>query len=138
MSLNSVVMIGRLTADTELKTTQTGVSVCSFCLAVENGYGDNKTTSFIDCVTWRKTAEFVSKYFAKGQRLLVQGQLQTRTWKDNEGKNRKTVEVVVGKVDFVDSKKDAEGQARKHGGAIVSPEYDEFSDFNEDEGDLPF
>lgn len=136
MSLNSVVVIGRLTKDPEERVTASGTPVCSFCLAVENGYGEKKRTDFLDCVAWSKTAEFIGNYFSKGQRILLQGHIQTRTWQDKEGKNRKAVEVIADRAGFVDLKRDS-GGARGDVAAVPGPGYDEF-EMMESGGDLPF
>ena len=136
MSLNSVVVIGRLVRDPEQRVTPSGTPVCSFCLAVDNGYGEKKRTDFLDCVAWNKTAEFILKYFSKGQRILLQGHIQTRTWQDKEGKNRKAVGVIADRAGFVDLKKDL-GCARGDAAAVPAPGYDEF-EMMESGGDLPF
>lgn len=104
--LNSIVLMGRLTADPELMSTQSNVSVCSFTIAVDRDYsgGDEKQTDFIDVVTWRQTAEFVSRYFSKGRTIVVQGSLQSRKWQDKYGNNRISWEVQANKVWFGDSK----------------------------------
>ena len=105
--LNSITLMGRLTADPELKSTQSGVSVCSFCIAVDRDYsGNDKQTDFIDIVAWRSTAEFVSRYFSKGNMIIVQGSLQSRKWQDKDGNNRVAWEVQADRVWFGDSKKD--------------------------------
>lgn len=104
---NKIILIGRLTADIELKQTNNGTSVVSFSLAVQKPYNkenDHPEADFIDCVAWKTTAEFISKYFSKGSKLAVCGRLQTRTYEDKEGKKRKVTEVVVDEVDFVEKK----------------------------------
>ena len=102
--LNVVVLSGRLTADPELKTTQNGVSVCSFSIAVERRYrqGEERQADFINIVTWRSSAEFVSKYFKKGQMIAVRGAIQTRRYQDKDGNNRTAFEVVADDVQFAD------------------------------------
>ncbi len=109
---NHVSFMGRFTKAPELRATQSGTSVCSFSLACDRDYkGTNgeKETDFFDCVAWRKTAEFVSKYFNKGQLAVVEGRLQNRDWKDKEGNKRRSTEIVVDNVYFADSKsKDSE------------------------------
>lgn len=104
--MNQVVLHGRLTADPELRTTQGGTAVCAFSLAVESGFGDKKRTDFLDCVAWKGTAEFLSRYFSKGQEALVSGKLQTRVWEDKEGRKRKSTEVVAWDVDFCGPRSD--------------------------------
>ena len=113
--LNHIVIMGRLTRDPELRRTGSGTAVASFSVAVERdmaAQGQQKETDFIDCVAWRQTGEFVSKYFTKGRMIVVSGRLQIRTWKDKEGNTRKTAEVVADNVYFGDSK--TEGSS--HGG----------------------
>lgn len=112
MSINISALTGRLTADVELKTTPSGVSVCSFSLAVDRNYtpkGEERATDFIDCVAWRNTAEFISKYFSKGSMIGIEGAIQTRTYTDKEGKNRKVTEVVVNNASFCGSKTENNG-----------------------------
>ena len=105
--INNVVLMGRLTAVPELKTTQSGISTVRFSVAVERRYnkqGDERQTDFIDCVAWRQTAEFVSKYFNKGSMIAVIGSIQTRNYEDKNGNKRKAVEVQVDNVSFCGSK----------------------------------
>lgn len=107
--LNVVVLMGRLTADPELKYTQSNTPVCSFTLAVERIFakaGEQREADFIDIVTWRNTAEFVSKYFRKGQLVAVNGSLQTRSYEDRNGNRRKAVEVVADNVHFAEPKRE--------------------------------
>lgn len=113
--LNKVILIGRFTRDPELRSTPQGISTCSFSLAVDRNYqsaGGERQADFINCVAWRQTAEFISKYFQKGNMVCVEGSIQTRSWKDNEGNNRYATEVVVDRSYFVESKRSAqEGSA---------------------------
>ena len=105
--INNVVLMGRLTAAPELKTTQSGISTVRFSVAVERRYnkqGEERQTDFIDCVAWRQTAEFVSKYFNKGSMIAVEGSIQTRNYEDKNGNKRKAVEVQVDNVSFCGSK----------------------------------
>ena len=105
--INNVVLMGRLTAVPELKTTQSGISTVRFSVAVERRYnkqGEERQTDFIDCVAWRQTAEFVSKYFNKGSMIAVIGSIQTRSYEDKNGNKRKAVEVQVDNVSFCGSK----------------------------------
>jgi single-strand DNA-binding protein len=106
-ALNKVILIGRLTADPELKQTPSGVAVTSFTIAVDRQATKEgkKETDFINIVAWRKTAEFISKYFNKGSAIIVCGSIQTRSWKDSEGKNRYATEVVASEVSFAEAKK---------------------------------
>ena len=105
--LNKIFIMGRLTRDPELRRTQSGTAVTSFSLAVDRDYksqSGEKETDFIDVVAWRSTAEFVSKYFTKGRMAVVEGRLQIRDWKDKEGNNRRSAEVVADNVYFGDSR----------------------------------
>ena len=102
--LNTVVIMGRLTADPELKTTQIGVSVCSFTLAVDRYSKEERKTDWVDVVAWRQTAEFICKYFTKGSMIAVTGSIQTRNWEDKQGNKRKAVEVVAREVSFCGTK----------------------------------
>ena len=102
--INTIIISGRITRDVELKNTPSGVSVCSFTVANETGYGDNKKTNFIQVTAWRKTAEFVSKYFHKGSMICVEGQLQQRNWEDKAGNNRTALDVIANNVHFMDAK----------------------------------
>ena len=109
--LNTAILMGRLTADPELKTTQNGVSVTSFCVAVDRRFqrqGEEKQTDFINVVAWRQTADFVSRYFHKGSMIAVQGSIQTRNYEDKNGNKRTAVEIVADNVSFCGSK--AEGK----------------------------
>ena len=148
MSLNRVVIMGRLTRDPELRRTQTGTAVTSFSLAVDRDFksreSGEKATDFIDVVAWRQTAEFVCQYFAKGRMVVVEGRLQIRDWKDKDGNNRRSAEVVADNVYFGDSKRDGAS-----GGDYAPPAYGSsastysapagggFAEIEED-GELPF
>lgn len=105
--LNTSIIMGRLTADPELRHTQNGISVVSITLAVERSYktGEDRQADFIDVVAWRNTADFVCKYFGKGQMMIVQGSIQTRTYEDRDGNKRKAVEIVAGNVFFGEPKR---------------------------------
>ena len=108
--LNHITIMGRLTRDPELRRTGSGVAVASFSLAVDRDFGKNengeKETDFIDCVAWRQTGEFVSKYFTKGRMAVVSGRLQIRGWTDKDGNKRRSAEVVADNVYFGDSKRE--------------------------------
>lgn len=143
MNANNVAIeTGRITADPEVKTTSSGVAYCRFTLAVDRGYakqGEEKQTDFIDCVAWRQQAEFLGKYFSKGNVLQVIGEIQTRTYEDNNGAKRKATEIVVDKISFVPGTKSSGGQnavsaSAPSGGGIDS--VDEGVDDNDT--DLPF
>lgn len=108
--MNSVCLLGRLTATPEQKTTTNGVSVTSFTVAVDRTYqpkGAERQTDFINCVAWRNTAEFICRYFQKGQRIALQGSLQSRSYTDKSGNNRTVFEVVVDNAFFAESKSGA-------------------------------
>ena len=116
--MNSICLMGRLTGDPELKTTQTGVSVTSFSVAVDRAYrskDQERQTDFINCVAWRGTAEFISRYFRKGQRIALQGSLQSRKYTANDGSSRTVYEVVVDNAFFCET---------KGGNAGGAPSYD--------------
>ncbi len=105
--LNCAIIMGRLTADPELRTTGSGLSVTSFCVAVDRSYvkdGEERQTDFINVVAWHGTAEFVTRYFTKGQMIAVQGSIQTRNYEDRNGNKRTAVEIVADKVSFCGSK----------------------------------
>ena len=106
--LNHIVLMGRLTRDPELRSTQSGTPVASFTLAVDRDYapkdGGERQTDFIDVVAWRQTGEFVSKYFQKGSMAVVTGRLQLRDWQDKEGNRRRSAEVIAESVYFAESK----------------------------------
>ena len=111
--LNRTILMGRLTRAPELRSTPGGASVCSFTLAVDRKYvakGEERQTDFISCVAWRNTAEFISKYFTKGQLMAVEGSLETRSWEDNDGKKHKAMDVVVSDVSFAGDKGRSEDQ----------------------------
>lgn len=142
-SFNKVILMGRLTAAPELKQTPSGVSVTSFSLAVDRKVKD-APCDFITIVAWRQTAEFICKYFGKGQAMLVCGELQTRSWDDN-GQKRYATEVVASEVNFCEAKRDSEGnntpsaqnssQSQNFGG--YSSPAPKFEDVKSDD-DLPF
>ena len=135
MNLNKVILAGRLTADPELKTTPSGLSVTSFTVAVDRRFGKEKQTDFINCVAWRSTAEFITKYFSKGNSICVCGSIQTRNYTDKNGNKRTAVEVVAEEATFCESKKNtAEGAEMPEAEHYTQPEaYAEA-----DDSDLPF
>ena len=110
--LNHITIMGRLTRDPELRRTGSGIAVASFTVAVDRDFGGRdggeKETDFIDCVAWRHTGEFVSKYFTKGRMAVVSGRLQIRSWTDKDGNKRRTAEVVADNCYFGDSKRDSD------------------------------
>ena len=109
-SFNKVILMGRLTADPELKQTQGGTTVTNFTIAVDRRYSkdEEKQTDFISVVAWRNTAEFISKYFGKGSAILIEGELQTRSWTDQQGNKRYATEVLAHEVSFCEAKKNSE------------------------------
>ena len=131
--LNTVQLAGRLTADPEMKTTPNGVNVATFTVAVDRDYQSNgeKQTDFINVVVWRKTAEFVNRYFSKGKMIILSGALQTRNYTANDGTKRYVTEVVADKVHFAGDKADTTKQPQI---SITEVEFDEITQ----NGDLPF
>lgn len=111
--LNHITIMGRLTRDPELRRTGSGVAVASFRVAVDRDFapkdGGERKADFIDCVAWRQTGEFISKYFAKGRMIVVDGRLEMRDWTDKDGNKRTSAEVVVANAYFGDSKRDSDG-----------------------------
>ena len=160
--LNRIVIMGRLVRDPELRTTQTGISVTSFTMAVDRDFKNKdtneKNTDFIDVVAWRQTAEFVCKYMTKGRMAVVEGRLQMRDWTDKEGNKRTTAEVVADNVYFGDSRRDGDGggyspsygggqssysapapRSDPFGGYGAPPaDGDQFAELSTDDGNLPF
>ncbi|MBQ2959887.1 MAG: single-stranded DNA-binding protein, partial [Oscillospiraceae bacterium] len=116
--LNHITIMGRLVRDPELRSTQSGTSVASFTVAVDRDFGGRdggeKQTDFIDCVAWRQTGEFVSKYFRKGSMIVVSGRLQSRKWQDREGNNRTNWEVVADNVYFGESSRRDGGDSGRY------------------------
>lgn len=129
--MNHVILMGRLTRDPELRRTNSGTAVTSFTLAVDTRASKETHTDFIDIVTWKGTAEFVSNYFSKGQLAAVHGRLQLREWTDKDGNKRKTAEVVADNVYFAESKKSRNETAEDY----HEPDFEETDG---DDGDLPF
>lgn len=141
---NLVVLTGRLTADPELKTTQSGISVTSFSIAVDRRYrvGEERQTDFINVVAWRQQAEFVAKYFKKGNMIGIEGSIQTRKYTDKNGNNRTAFEVVANNVQFVESKRDSAPSAVEDNAPAASfsnagaNDFADLGDIADD--DLPF
>jgi single-strand DNA-binding protein len=126
--LNVSTIMGRLTRDPELRRTDSGIAVTSFSVAVDRDRapeGQEKETDFIDCVAWRGTAEFVSKYFSKGSMIVVSGRLQIRSWTDKEGQKRRSAEIVADNVYFGEGKKDKAQEQPQYGGyqGAQAPQY---------------
>ena len=112
--MNKVILVGRLTKDPELRATTSGVPVCSFTVACDRRYvkaGEERKADFINCIAWRQAGESISKYFVKGNRIALEGSIQTRTWQDAEGKNRYATEVVVDQWEFAQSKSEGGASA---------------------------
>ena len=149
--LNHITIMGRLTRDPELRRTGSGVAVASFTVAVDRDFsgrdGGERETDFIDCVAWRQSGEFVSKYFTKGSMIVVSGRLQIRSWTDKEGNKRRTAEVVADNCYFGESKRSEGGSstgsysapAGGFGGyaAPAAPASD-FAMLEDDDAQLPF
>ena len=142
---NIVALTGRLTADPELKTTQSGLSVTSFSIAVDRRSGEERLTDFINIVAWRQQAELVAKYFKKGNLIGIQGSIQTRKYTDKNGNNRTAFEVVANNIQFVESKRDSASAGNAPAGNSEptrsysnagSNDFAELGDMSDD--DLPF
>ena len=118
--LNHIVIMGRLVRDPELRRTGTGVAVASFRVAVDRDFspkdGSERKADFIDCVAWRQTGEFISKYFTKGRMIIVDGRLEMRDWTDKDGNKRTSAEIVVANAYFGDSKRDGDSGNSSYGG----------------------
>lgn len=142
--LNHITIMGRLTRDPELRRTGSGIACANFTLAVDRDFsgkdGGEKETDFIDCVAWRQTGEFVSKYFAKGRMAVVSGRLQIRNWTDKEGNKRRTAEVVADNVYFGDSKREESSGAIPYPAAPAYPtaQAQDFEQIDDDDAQLPF
>ena len=155
--LNVITIGGRLTKDPELRTTQAGVSVCSASVAVERDYapeGQKKETDFFECVFWRQSAEFVSKWFHKGDMILVTGRMQSRDWTDKDGNNRRSWEIQNAQPYFGGNKKDGSGQTGGYqspadyyaqqgqygaqSAPAAAPPQQQFTELDDDDGELPF
>lgn len=140
--INVVVLMGRFTADPELRTTPNGISVTSFSIAVDRAYqkaGTERQTDFINCVAWRQTAEFITKYFQKGSMIAVNGTLQQRSYTDKDGNKRTAYDVVIDNASFCGSK--SEGSTRPRSDEPASFSNAGMGDFEEitmSDDDLPF
>lgn len=143
-NFNKVILGGRLTADVELKQTPSGVSVAQFSLAVNRKYSADgqQQTDFINCTAWRQTAEFISKYFRKGSSLCIVGNIQTRSWQDQNGQKRFATDVIVDEALFVDSKNESQGAGAASPNnyipeAYTAPQSEKYEAVSADD-DLPF
>lgn len=144
--LNTVILMGRLTADPELRTTSSNLSVLSFSVAVDRSYqsqGQERQTDFINCVAWRQNADFISKYFRKGQMIAIEGSIQTRSYEDKSGNKRTAFEVIVNRASFCGSKSET-GAAGGYSASAAQPASyqnnaaDDFAGVDAAEDDLPF
>lgn len=147
--LNSVILMGRLTADPELRTTTTGRNVCSFAIAVDRSYskaGEERQTDFINIVAWENTANFVSRYFSKGSMIAIRGELQSRRYEDKTGAKRTAYEVIAREVSFCGSKAETGTTGGSYAPAAAAPAQapayqtavpGDFEEITDDE-DLPF
>ena len=140
--LNRAIIMGRLTDNPELRHTSSNIPVTTFTLAVERNFrsGDERVTDFLDVVAWRNTAEFVSKYFTKGQMACVEGSIQVRSYTDRDGNKRRAWEVVADQVYFGDGRRDGASRAADTAQAPVinNAGSDDFTQFDDDGDDLPF
>ena len=152
--LNKAILMGRLVAEPELKHTPNNVPVLSITIAVDRSYSKDgrRETDFIDIVAWRGTAEFIAKYFRKGQMIAISGSIQTRNWEDKNGSKRKSTEVVADEAHFAESKRQSDGGDYSQGAGYGAPlgagasasgggaGFGAESDFYEstDDGELPF
>ena len=140
MALNHITIMGRLTKEPERRQTQSGKAVANFTLAVDRDYaekGAERETDFIECVAWRGTAEFVDKYFGRGQMAVVSGRLQIRDWEDKDGNRRRKAEVVADNVYFGESKRDAGANGAPSYGVKPAPASD-FAVLEDEDSQLPF
>ncbi len=143
--INSVVLMGRLTYEPELRTTSSGISVLRFQMAVDRSYqsqGQDRQADFIDCIAWRQTAEFISRYFHKGSMIAVEGSIQTGNYTDRDGNKRKSVEVVANQVSFCGSKAESQGNTNpafsQPAPSYASADNSDFEEIVDDDDDLPF
>lgn len=147
---NKAIVMGRLTADPELRQTPNGISVTSFSIAVDrpfSGRGGEKQTDFLDIVAWRQTAEFICRYFSKGRPILIDGSIQTRQFTDKNGQNRRVWEIIADSAHFTESKNASGGgggtgqfapaPTNEPPAAYSSGSVDDFAEIDDD-GDLPF
>ena len=132
--LNHITLMGRLVRDPELRRTGSGVAVTSFRIAVDRDFvskeGGERKADFIDCVAWRQTGEFVSKYFTKGRMIVVDGRLEMRDWNDKEGNKRTSAEVVVSNVYFGDSRRDGDNGNSFGGNTYAAPAAPGFGEYS--------
>lgn len=137
--INKVILMGRLTRDPEMRHTNSGTPVTTFSIAINSGYGENQRTDFVNCLAWNKTAEFVTKYFAKGKMIIVIGRITTRSWETQDGKRAYATEVIANEVNFGETK--TSPQLNTPQTAAQPPMQDDDDDFtplDEEDDDLPF
>lgn len=135
--MNTVNILGRMVASPELRATQSGKYVTGFTIAVNDGWGDNQKTYYVDCVAWQKSAELIAQHFPKGARISITGKLTTRQYEDKAGNKRKSVEVLVQDFDFLDSKKSDSSQ-QKHGSQSNDPFANDSKVVDISDDDMPF
>ena len=135
--INKVILMGRITKDIELRHTNSGTPVCNFSMAIDNGYGENKTTDFINVVAWNKTAEFVKNWFGKGRMIIVVGRIATRTWEGEDGKKNYATEVIANEVSFAGEKREETSNDTSSVEKIIEDNYEGFTPIDADD-DLPF
>lgn len=131
--INKVILMGRLTRDPEMRHTNSGTPVTTFSIAINSGYGENQRTDFVNCLAWNKTAEFVTKYFAKGKMIIIaDGRISRRSWETQDGKRAYATEVVANEVNF--------GETKSSQQTATQPpmQDDDFTPLDEDDDDLPF
>ena len=133
--INKVILMGRLTRDPEMRHTNSGTPVTTFSIAIDNGYGENQRTDFVNCLAWNKTAEFVTKYFAKGKMIVIaDGRISTRSWETQDGKRAYATEVVANEVSFGESKSSQQTATQPP----MQDDDDDFTPLDEEDDDLPF
>jgi len=133
--INKVILMGRLTRDPELRHTGKGTPVTTFSIAIDNGYGDNKRTDFVNCLAWNKTAEFVTKYFTKGKMIVIaDGRISTRSWETQDGKRAYATEVIANEVNFGETKSSQQTATQRP----MQDDDDDFTLLDEEDDDLPF
>ncbi|WP_290911363.1 single-stranded DNA-binding protein [Eubacterium sp.] len=147
--INMVALMGRLTYEPELRSTPNGLAVIRFQIACDRTYqkdSQNRQADFIDCVAWRQTAEFISRYFHKGSMIAVEGTIQTSNYTDKDGNKRKQIEVLANNVSFCGSKAEngtqgtqgAQNEQYTQGGMDINPDTSDFEEIVDDDDDLPF
>ena len=137
--INKVILMGRLTRDPEMRHTNSGTPVTTFSIAIDNGYGENQRTDFVNCLAWNKTAEFVTKYFTKGKMIIIaDGRISTRSWETQDGKRAYATEVVANEVNFGESKTSPQLNTSQTAAQPPMQDDDDFIPLDEEDDDLPF